>query len=321
MTSVTPRARFRHSFRGALPILSLLALPALVRPASAQTIVTAPAAGNGATAALPGGPTRVATPVIIAAAIDTSGNADNARRALSAANAALQAAPGYSPMPQSGYAPLSNGQAAAALKNLDFAYPFAASDYQAIGKITKAPSALTISVTPAADGTFSAAAELMRTSDGALIDYGQGTSAAGATGDDILNSAVSAAVIDLGKTAVIPGIVISKPNGGLARLSLGTHSGARGGARVEYLDANDQPIARGTIIDISAGESLATVAPETAYPSLFINQRIRLVSNPTEKRALPTVAEKQEKDYRQFERNFALSAALVGAVYVLAIAK
>ncbi|HEX8463327.1 MAG TPA: hypothetical protein VF627_01800 [Abditibacterium sp.] len=317
MTSVTPRARFL-SVCGALPVVSLLALPGL-RPAAAQTVIAPPAA-NGTVAVVPAGPKRVAASVIIAAAIDTSGNAENAKRAISAANTALQATPGYAPMPPSGYAPLSSGQAAAAFKGLDFSYPFTASDYQAIGKATKAPNALTISVTPAADGTFSAVAELMRTQDGALVGYGKGTSTAGATGDDLLDSAVASAVIALGETARIGGVVISKPAGGLARLSLGTQSGARGGARVEYLGETGQPIAFGTIIDISAGESLATVAPETAFPGLFVNQRIRLVTNPTAARATPTVAEKQDKDYREFERHFAFSFALVGAVYVLAIA-
>lgn len=306
MTSVTSRARFK----GALPLLSLLALSGLVQPADAQTIVSPPAAAEGTVAAVPAGPARVAKPVIVAAAIDTSGNQENARLALSAANAALNSTPGYSPAGPKAYAAV----AGASLKDATWAWPFTATDYQKIGKIATAGHAMTIAVTPAGDGSFSAIAEMYDTKTGGLTGYGRGSAAAG---DNALRSAVSSAVVALGETATIPGVIIAKPNGGVARLSLGTITGARGGARVEYLGENGDPIAFGTIIDIAPGDALATVAPETAFPGLFINQRVRLVTNPAADRALPNVAQLQEKDYRSFERNFGISLAIAGAVYYL----
>jgi hypothetical protein len=307
MTSVTSRARFR----GALPLLSLLALPSLMPSAGAQTIVAPPVAAEGTIAAVPAGPARVARPVIVAAAIDTTGNQENARRALGAANAALGATPGYSPAGPKAYAAL----AGASMKDADWAWPFTATDYQKIGKAAKSGHAMTIAVTPATDGSFSAIAEMYDTKSGGLTGYGRGSAAAG---DGALETAVGAAVVALGETATIPGIIVSKPNGGLARLSLGTVTGARGGARVEYLGENGAPIAFGTIIDIAPGEALATVAPETAYPDLFVNQRVRLVTNPSAQRALPTLSQLQDKEYRAFERNFGISLAIAGAVYYLA---
>ena len=305
-------------FRRTLPFLSLLAVPIWVQSACAQTVVTPPAAVAGTVAAVPGGPAIVGVPVIIAAAIDTSGNADTAKRALIVANAALKATPGYAPAAQSHYAPLTAANAAAALKGTAWSYPFTATDYQKMGKASKASHAMTISVTPAADGTYSAVTEMFRTKDGALTGYGKGTTPVSATPETALDTAVAAAVIALGETATIPGVVISKPAGYMARVTLGTLGGARGGARVEYLGNDGEPIAYGTIVDIAAGESLATVAPETAFPGLYISQRVRLVSNPSEKRALPDFTKIQEKDYKDFERNFGISLAIAGAVYLIA---
>jgi hypothetical protein len=304
-------------FRRALPLLSLLAVPAMSTSASAQTIVTPPAAAAGTAVAVPAGPKLSGTPVIIAAAIDTTGNADTAKRALVVANAALKATPGYQPVSESAYAPLSKANTESNMKGVDWQWPFVATDYQKIGKAAKVSMAMTISVTPGADGSYSAIAEMYRTSDGGLTGYGKGSSVNG--GETALDEAVLAAVVALGETAKIPGVIVSKPSGNMARLSFGTINGARGGARIEYLGDDGEPIAFGTIVDIAAGESLATVAPETAYPNIFVNQRVRLVNNPSEKRALPSLSQLQEKDYKSFERNFAFSALLATAVYYLAI--
>jgi hypothetical protein len=304
-------------FRRALPLLSLLAVPAMSHSASAQTVVTPPAAAAGTAVAVPGGPKLTGTPVIIAAAIDTTGNPETAKRALVVANAALKATPGYQPVGESGYAPLSKSSTESNMKGIDWQWPFTATDYQKIGKAAKVPAALTISVTPQPDGTYKAVAEMYRTKDGALTGYGKGSSVNG--GESALDEAVSSAVVALGETAQIPGVIVSKPMGNMARVSFGTINGARGGARVEYIGDDGEPVAFGTIVDIAAGESLATVAPETAFPGLFVNQRVRLVNNPTEKRALPTTAELQDKEYKTFERNFAFSALLATAVYYLAI--
>ena len=266
----------------------------------------------GTVGVVPAGPTRQGATTVVAAAIDTSGNAETAKRALVFANAALKATPGYSPMPASQYAPLTEKLAKEATKT-DWGWPFTATDYQKIGKLGKAPNAMTISVTPVAGG-YDAVAEMYDTKRGALVGYGR----ASASGDEALQNAIGDAVTQLGVTATLDGIIISKPNGYLARLSLGTIAGGRGGARVEYLDDAGNPIAFGTIFDIAPGEALATVAPETAYSRLGVNGRVRLVNNPTTKRALPDFTEQANRDFRAFEKEFGVSLAVATAVYFIA---
>lgn len=300
--------------RLALPLLGLLAAPAFHSTSAAQTIVSPPAAAPGTVAVVPAGPKREAMSVIVASAIDTSGDADNAKKALRAANAALGMTPGYSAASAKSYEAL----AGASLKDADWAFPFTATDFQKMGKVSKAARAMTISVTPGGDGSFSAIAEMSDTGTGGLIGYGKGISNAA---EGALELAVRSAVVQLGETAKLNGIVISRPDGYTARLSLGTLSGARGGARVEYIGGEGEPIAFGTIIDIAAGEALATFAPETAVNDIFINQRVRLVNNPTERRSLPSISKLQDKDFASFERSFGFSLALAGAVYYLAARK
>ena len=298
-----------------LPLLALSGALLLSRPTQAQTVVT-PVGGSamaGTTAVVPAGPTRTTgSMTVVAAAIDTSGDAEVAKRALGYANEALKATPGYAPMPTGDYAPLNEKLAKDALKT-DWAWPFSAADYQKIGKLSKAPNAMTISVSPVAGG-YDAVAEMYDTKRGALVGYGKDS----ATGEDALQTAIGRAVTKLGQTASFGGIIISKPSGYLARLSIGSLSGARGGARVEYLDGDGTPIAFGTVFDIAPGESLATVAPETAYPDLQINGRVRLVNNPTEKHALPTFTQLANKDFNDFQKEFGISLAISAAVYYLA---
>ena len=292
-----------------LPVLALAGALLVPTVAQAQTTITQP--GTSAVGVVPGNPTRVGAITIVAAAIDTSGNAETARRALGFANAALRATPGYSPMAASDYAPLSEKLAKDALKT-DWGWPFTASDYQKIGKLGKAPNAMTIAVTPV-DGGYDAVAEMYDTKRGALVGYGK----ASATGEEGLQNAVGDAVMQLGVTATLDGIIISKPNGYLARLSLGTNAGGRGGARVEYLDGAGNPIAYGTIFDIAPGEALATVAPETAYSRLNINSRVRIVDNPTVKRALPDFTKLGDQEFKSFETKFGISLVAAAAVYFI----
>ncbi len=313
-----------QSHRSALRLLPLLpVLMAFGSRAHAQTVVTSPAAAPGTVAVVPGGPLRTAnagTPVLIAAVIDTTGNADNAKRALSLAPQALAQTPGYGPMPASEYPAVSAALAKSAAKGVDWSYPFTSTDYIKLGKATKATRAMTLTVSPTGDG-FGAVAELYDTKIGVLTGYGRGASSAGLTGDAALSSAITSAVTSLGQTATIPGIVLSKPSMGgtyVARVSTGTLLGARAGARIEYLNELGQPIAFGTLFDIAVGEGLASVAPETAYPDIFVNQRVRLINNPLEKRALPTSRQNDEKEFAQFERNFAIVVAVGTAVYYIA---
>lgn len=307
--------------RLALRLLPLLpVLLAVGTRAHAQTVVTPPAAAEGTVAAVPAGPTRSGSPVLIVAVVDTTGNAETAKKALNLAPQALAQTPGYSPVSASEYPTVSAALAKAATKGTDWSYPFTSTDYQKLGKATKMSRAMTLSVSPAGDG-YSAVAEIYDTKLGVLTGYGRGTSAAGQIGDEALSGAITDAVRALGQTATIPGIVLSKPSVGgtyVARLSLGTLTGARGGARIEYLGDDGEPIAFGTLFDIAAGEGLATVAPEAAYPGIFVNQRVRLINNPLEKKALPTASQALNKDFDRFERNFAVTVAVGTAIYLIA---
>jgi len=294
-------------------VLTLSGALLLPRTAQAQTLVN-PTTGSmaGTVGVVPAGPTRTGSVVVVAAAVDTTGDADVAKRALGYANQALRATPGYSPLATSEYAPLNEKLAKESTKT-DWGWPFTSTDYQKIGKLSKAPNAMTISVSPIAGG-YEATAEMYGTKLGALTGYGKES----ATGDDALQTAVGRAVTKLGQTATFNGVVISKPSGYLARLSLGLLTGARGGARVEYLDGTGNPIAFGTIFDIAPGESLATVAPETAYPDLMINTRVRIINNPTEKRALPSFTQLNNKEFSDFQKEFGVAAVAATAVYFLA---
>lgn len=303
-----------RTYRLLTSLLPILAMPSL---AHAQTVVTS----TGSAVAIPANASRVGTPVVIAAVVDTTGNAETAKKALALAGRAISETPGYAPIAASEYAALSQKAAKVGIGATDWSWPFTGSDYQKIGKATKAPSALTLQVSP--DGAaYSVVAEMYDTKIGALTGYGKGASLANSQGDDALSSAVTSAVMALSKTAVLNGIVISKPSAGglyVTRLSLGTLSGARAGSRVEYLDDNGDTIGFGTLFDIAAGEGVASVAPETAYPSILVNGRVRLVNNPVKKRALPTSAELQNKEFDDFSKSFALSAVAAAAVYYLVI--
>ncbi len=307
--------------RSTLRLLPLLpAFLAWSVHAHAQAVVSPPAAQDGTAVALPATPTPLGTPVLVAAVIDTTGNADNAKKAINLAPQALAQTPGYSPMPAGAYPALSAALAKSSVKGADLSWPFTSTDFQKLGKAAKVTRAMTLSISPVGDG-FSAIAELYDTKIGVLTGYGKGTSAAGQTGDDALSGAITDAVRALGQTATLSGVVLSKPSMGgtyVARLSLGTLSGARGGARIEYLGDNGEPIAFGTLFDIAAGEGLASVAPETAYPEIFVNQRVRLVNNPVEKRALPTSRQADEKEFAQFEKNFAVVVGVGTAIYLIA---
>ncbi len=306
--------------RSALRLLPLLpVLLAVGSRAHADTVISPPVAQEGTIAVVPGGPLRSGTPVLVAAVVDTTGDADIAKKALGLAPRALAVTPGYAPMPASEYPALSAAIAKAGASKTNWAWPFTSTDYIKLGKATKVTRAMTLSVSPVGEG-YSATAELYDTKIGVLTGYGKGTSPAGQSGDAALTSAIIDAVRHFGDTATIPGVVLSKPSMGgtyVARLSLGTLSGARGGARIEYLNELGEPIAFGTLFDIAAGEGLASVAPETAYPGIFVNQRVRLINNPVEKRALPTSRQIDEKEFDTFARNFVGTVAVGTAVYYL----
>ncbi len=287
---------------------ALMATLPLSISAQAQTVLTPPATKEGTVAVTPNGPTRAGVSIIVAAVVDKSGNADNAKEALKFATSALKLTPGYDPLAISDYAPVTAALTKAGL-DTDWGWPFTATDYQKIGKASTAKRILTLEVEPVG-ATFGATAEVYDSKRGALIGFGKATAST-------LEQAVQSAIVKLGDTVTLPGIVISKPAGYLARISIGEKEGARGGARIEYLDENGDPFAYGTLFDLAAGEGVATVAPESAYSRVFINQKVRLINNPPKQRALPTSEKLAEKTYADFEKSFGVAVGVATAAYFI----
>jgi len=309
-SAISARVRLRL----AAPLAFACLLPAVVH---ADTAITAPANPGSSVSVVPGGPAHKIVTVAVVAATDSSGNADAARHALAAANKALGSTPGYAPAPSSAYtaaAPIDAGM------QLDWGWPFVGSDYVAIGKSLKVTRALTIAVTPGADGSsYSAVAELFDTSNGALINRGEATSSSTAGAGTALENSVQGAVVALGNTAQFDGVVVSKPTiegDYTTRISLGELIGVRNGARVEYV-ANGQPFAYGSVIELGQTEAVCTVAPETAYPSVNVNTLVRVVNNPAKGRGLPSVTDIENSDFDKFETDFAIGVAGAAAVYYL----
>lgn len=292
-------------------IASVLALPALISAsASAQTVITK----DGTAAAVPAGPARVAPAVLVACAVDTAGNADVAKQALISANKALAETPGYDPAPASAYAAIADGAAKDALKGIDYGYPFTATDFQAMGKATKAPYAITVSVATA-NGGYKSTVELYDTKDGSLRNLGTGTSTEISPAG--LDASILSAVTALSRSATVPGVVLQKNGAYTVNITGGEINGVRNGSRVEFLDYNGVPFAYGSIIELNASTSVATVAPETAFTDIHPNLKTRIVNIPSAKKALPTTSERIEKDYAKFEKAFAVSLAGLTAAYYL----
>jgi len=132
--------------------------------------------------------------------------------------------------------------------------------------------------------------------------------------------AVDAAVINavnaMNQPASLQGIVISRTDGYLSRISLGELQGVRNGTRIEYL-SNGQVIAYGTIIELGRGDSLVTVAPEAAAPAIHGNMVVRTATIPALGLAGPTSAQIEEKEWKKFEKDFGISAAIAGAAYLI----
>lgn len=312
--------------------LSTLTFAVFAPQARADTQISAPSAQSGAVAVLPGGRKAAKTAVAIVSALDTSGNAKMARRALLAADAALRTTPGLSPanLP-SRFKPVPQNQTAAAQSTVAWHFPLTGRDYQDFGKALKVSRALSVSVSPGETANaYTATAELYDTKTGGLIGFGRATStisddasttATTATPtlnltERALDASVQSAVFELSRTASFNAVVISRPGAYAARISLGEKDGVRGGARVEYLQ-DGQTVAYGTITDVGYGESVATVAPEAAFPNIYVNSQVRIVNNPTRERSLPSLAQIDERDFARFEKQFGLAIAIVGAVYLI----
>jgi hypothetical protein len=133
-----------------------------------------------------------------------------------------------------------------------------------------------------------------------------------------LGGAIYRAVGELNRPAETRGVVISIPEAYRARISMGERSGLRNGARLEYL-VNGQPVAYGTVTNAGLGESVATVAPEAAFPNVHINMEVRNVSNPVSARTWQRSDKNDEKAFRRFENEFTASLVIAGLLYVAGV--
>ncbi len=109
------------------------------------------------------------------------------------------------------------------------------------------------------------------------------------------------------------GIVVSRPGANAARLSLGSRNTLRVGARIEYLH-NGLQIATGRVNSLNFADAVATIEPEIADHYIGINTDIRVLENPAYNLG-PTQEEIDDKEWRRFERDFVLSAAIATGIY------
>jgi hypothetical protein len=131
-----------------------------------------------------------------------------------------------------------------------------------------------------------------------------------------VDGAILNAVAQMNEPALVNGIVISLPNQHTARLSVGTMQGLRNGSRIEYL-VRGTPIAYGTVIDAGRGDSLATVAPERAFPFIEVNSEWRTASIPAVGAAGLSRDQIDEREWKKFQRDFGIGAAIAGVGYLL----
>jgi hypothetical protein len=133
-----------------------------------------------------------------------------------------------------------------------------------------------------------------------------------------LGGAIYRAVGELNRPAETRGVVISIPEAYRARISMGERSGLRNGARLEYL-VNGQPVAYGTVTSAGIGESVATVAPEAAFPNVHVNMEVRNISNPVSARTWQRSDKTDEKAFRRFENEFAAGLVIAGLLYAVGV--
>jgi hypothetical protein len=131
-----------------------------------------------------------------------------------------------------------------------------------------------------------------------------------------VDGAILRAVEQMNEPATLRGVIVSLPGGYTARLSKGAMHGLRNGARIEYT-FRGQTIAYGTAFDVGPGESLATVAPERAFPLLNVNGDFHTVSNPVIGAMGKSRDYISDREFSRFETEFGLGAGIAGLAYLL----
>jgi hypothetical protein len=318
-----------------LSLALLVACCALPAHADVYTEGTAVTVTPGARTTIP---VQKGLRVAVVAATDTGGDVATAKAALIAANAAIARSRGY--------VAVTAREVEAAFDRKNMRGPLNATDFTSLGKTLKAPRALTVTINRGAgptdqgatdpSATATALVEMYDTISGGMIGRGESTftataeattptappaapgAAASARSQTLAMRAISSAVYqafaDLNRPILLHGVVVSLPAAYQARLSVGERNGLRNGAQLEYL-ANGNVIGHGTVLDVGAGESVASVTPEAGFSSIFVNTEFRTISNPPGLLASQTKAQKDDAEFRRFERDFFLGIAAAGLIY------
>ena len=109
------------------------------------------------------------------------------------------------------------------------------------------------------------------------------------------------------------GVVISRPGCNAARISMGSKHCLKVGSRVEYL-RNGLQFATGTITSLNYTDAVATIAPLTADHYVNINTDFRVLEIPAVATG-PSQDELDDREFRRFERNFAIGVAVAAGIY------
>jgi hypothetical protein len=202
-------------------------------------------------------------------------------------------------------------------------------DTKSGGMVGRGQSTFTSTVSPTEAPAADAAADAATTAPAPVATSANeepivnGTARTTATSAELaqvraLGGAIYRAVAELNRPAETRGVVISIPDAYRARISMGERSGLRNGARLEYL-VNGQPVAYGTVTNAGLGESIATVAPEAAFPNVYINMEVRNISNPVSARTWQRSDKSDEKAFRRFENEFTAGLIVAGLLYVTGV--
>jgi hypothetical protein len=319
----------------------------------AGTSVSVP---RGSVTVRPGGEAYVSPDLRVAlvGATETGGDVASARRGLAAAYAAISVLPGYTNIAPTEVASAMNTRRAKrdALRVPEYELlrtrvradrtlsvtlrpgdiSDASASYTAVVELTDTVSG---GLAGRGEGTFTATADATDiatdapenaagiTVPSANLARGVRVGAAATARERAVDGAVARAVFDLNRPMLVRGVVLHKiaraDGRGApyhARISLGEMSGARVGTPVQYLSAQGDTLGYGTIVDMAAGESLATVAPEAAYANLYINCEVRTLDNPPLARAGRTAGTRDEKEWSRFERQFGTALAVASLIYL-----
>lgn len=128
-----------------------------------------------------------------------------------------------------------------------------------------------------------------------------------------LEKAVADTVDQFAEVALMRGIVVSKPEGGFVRISMGSMDHVRNNAEVMFGSVDDV-IGYGDVIEVDGGHSMVRVRPRFAYQRIELNTPFQVVYNPPGYAAGMTVAQREARADRvdEFEFGASLVIAILG---------